>query len=216
MNTLTIVDLGLKDIKRIMQTERLSFIPAIQASEESVRLRLRLGHIMLGAEMAGRLVGKICFSYANFSPNDFEGFPKTFQEFSHQPRPERHNSVFVYNLDVIPSYRGDKASSLLLRTMFERVKKDGCAYLICDGRPSSYNGSDAKEEQVRQNPDFKAAIDRFLAGGPFPTDKELMKDPTLALYIRVAGGAKFLWVIPDFLPEDKPAGGIRVIMYKEL
>ncbi len=216
MNTFTIVTLGLKDIERIMHTERLSFIPAIQASEESVRLRLHLGHIMLGAEMAGKLIGKICFSYANFSPNDFEGFPKTFQEFSHQPRPERYNTVFVYNLDVIPNYRGGKAASLLIRAMFERAKKDGCTYVVVDGRPSSYNGSVAKEEQIRQNPELKAALDSYLAGGPFPTDEILLTDPTLAFYIRVAGGGKFLWIIPGFLPEDKPAGGIRIIGYKEI
>lgn len=199
-----------------METEEQSFIPSMRASEESVRQRLALDHIMLGAEQDGRLVGKICFSYSNFSPNDFEDFPKTFHEFSHQPRPDRYNSVFVYNLDVIPDQRGGKASSLLIRTMFERAKKDGCAYVVIDGRPSSYNGSDAKEEQVRQNPKLKAALDDYLAGGPFPTDEELMTDPTLAFYMRKTTGGKFLWIIPNFLPEDEPAGGIRVIMYKEI
>jgi len=216
VSSLTIVELGLLDLARIMETEKASFIPAIQASKESIRKRFSLGHIMLGAEIAGRLVGKICFSYANFSPNDFAGFPKTFQEFSHQPRPERYNSVFVYNLDVIPEERGSKAASLLIRAMFERAKKDGCIYVVVDGRPSSYNGNVAKEERVKQNPKLKAALDSYLAGGPFPTDEELMTDPTLAFYIRVAGGGKFLWIIPGFLPGDKPAGGIRVIGYKEI
>lgn len=207
-------ELTLSDTDKILDLERKSWIPELQTDEESVKQRFELGHKMFGIEENGKLLGKICFSYSNFSPDDRNQFPQTFQEFSHQPEVKDPNAAFVYNLDIEPESRNSRYAIDLIKTMENTVRQAGCEYVVIDGRPSSYNGSDSSYEQVKQKPKLKEAIDQYLEGGSFPTDKQLMEDSTLALYARLGG--KFLWIMPNFVPEDKPAGGIRVIMSKEL
>lgn len=199
-----------------MKLERNSWIPFLQADEKTILKRFDLGHIMLGAQEDSDLVGMISFSYSNFSPDDYPSFPKTFREFSSQPILKNYNTAFCYNLAILPDKRGYRYASLLIRAGWDKAKKDGCMYGVADGRCSSYNGSsEFEQEQIKQNTEFKKIIDRYLKEGIFPQQKEFLKDPTLAFYHRVTG-CKFLWLIPNFLPEDKPAGGLRVISYKNI
>jgi len=130
-----------------------------------------------------------------------------------------YNAAFVYNLDVHPHYWGTLCARKLITAMLKRAKSDRCQYAVVDGRPSSYCGTDW--EKVAQNPTVRAAIDRYLSGGDFPTDSELTRDPTLGFYRLVCMSNKvperrFLWIIPNFLPEDKATNGLRVIGCVEL
>ncbi len=210
-----ILSLGKNNIQEIIELENRSWIPGLQASEESILQRIENDHKILGIREGEKLVGKICFSYSFFSPDDKKKFPATFHEFSNQPKIKDSNAAFVYNLDVDPQYRSGKYASKLIQAMLKEVQNYGCRYIVADGRPSSYNGSsEFEQEKVKQNLEFKKAIDRYLEGGQFPTDLEFMKDPTLAFYKRLTG-CKFLWILPGFIPEDKSAGGIRVILMKE-
>lgn len=215
MLAFAIRQLDAADLSAIMMLERASFEPAIQASDESVRKRLELGHIFLGVRNEqGKLIGKICFSYTHFSPDRPEDFPRTFKIFSHLPMATGYNAAFVYNLDVHPRYRRTSCARGLISAMIERSTLDGCRYVVVDGRPLSYNGSE--RDKVAQNPVVKAAIDRYLSGGGFPTDRELTTDPLLGLYRLMSPTGQFLWIIPDFLTEDEATGGLRVIRYIDL
>ncbi len=214
LTTLKIVELGLTDIERIVADEKASFPPFLQASRNTIRQRLDFGHIMLGAEIKGGLIGKVCFSYTDFSPTPKEDFPKTFRQFSTQPRLAQYNAAFVYNLNINPVFRGSCAVYALIQTLVKRVCGDGCKYIVFDARPSSYAGNSCEQERVKFKPGVKALFDNYLLSGDFPTDGEFCQDPTLAFYYRLGG--KFLWIMPNFLPEDRSAGGFRVIMHKEI
>lgn len=212
----TILSLGENDIPEIIGLENKSWIPGLQATEESIRDRIRKNHVILGIRDGERLVAKICFSCSSFRADQPENFPDNFEDFSHQPIVESPNALFVYNLDVNPDYRGKIYAPTLIKAVIREAMKLGLRYIVADGRPSSYNGSgEYEQEKVKQNLDFKQSIDKYLNGGSFPTDAEFMKDPTLALYRRLTG-CKFYSVLPNFIPEDEPAGGIRVILVKEV
>ncbi len=209
-----ITKLGKEHLESIIYLERNSWIPFAQADKETILKRFGLGHIMIGVLEDDELTGMISFSYSNFSPDDYEKFPKGFGEFSSQEPSENYNSAFIYNLSILPKERGRYYAQMLIREALETARNKGCEYAVADGRCPSYNGSSGfEQENVKQRIEFKEAIDRYLGGGPFPEKEELLKDPTLAFYHRFG---EFLWIMPDFLPEDKPSGGIRVIIYKKL
>jgi GNAT superfamily N-acetyltransferase len=203
-------------MERIVALERRAFAPALQADRDMVRRRFALGHIMYAVQDGEDLHGLISYSYARFSPEDREGFPRTFRDFSTLPVPRDFNAAFIYNLEVDPAARGGRAAPVLVRTVLDRAKRDGCTWAVADGRPSSYRGSmPCAQERVQHDPEFARAIDGHLRGGPFPSRAQLLRDPTLALYHRLTG-CEFLWVLPDFVPEDGAAGGMRVILYGNL
>ncbi len=211
-----VLSLSEKDIPEIIGLENKSWIPGLQATEESIQDRIRKNHVILGIRDGERLVAKICFSCSSFWIDQPEKFPDNFEDFSHQPIVESPNALFVYNLDVDPDYRGKIYAPTLIKAVVEEAIKLGLKYIVADGRPSSYNGSgEFGQDKVKQSLDFKQSIDRYLNGGSFPTDAEFMKDPTLALYRRLTG-CKFYSVLPNFIPGDEPAGGIRVILVKEV
>ena len=76
--------LTIDDLPRIVAVETKSFVPDVRVSEECLRKRLELGHIMYGAEDGNELVGMVAFLYADFDPNDWESFPKTQATLSMQ------------------------------------------------------------------------------------------------------------------------------------
>jgi ribosomal protein S18 acetylase RimI-like enzyme len=211
-----IVDLRKENIDEIIDLEKRSWIPELQASRETILRRLQNGHIFLGVRVAGTLIGKICFAPAQFDPSDRSSFPNTFDEYSNQGRHERPNAVFAYNIDVDPAYRGQGHATALLNAMVERSRNDGYVYLVGSGRPSSYEGSSSSgHEYVAKETRLKDAIDRYLAGDPFPTDEEFCLDKTLALY-KSTMNCRFLWVTREFLAADKPSGGLSVIFDVDL
>ncbi len=171
---------------------------------------------MYAVRGADALIGVISFSYARFSPDNRAAFPPTFRQFSTLPVPRDYNAAFLYNLEVDPAARGGRAAATLVRAALDRAQRDGCTWAVADGRPSSYRGSTrCEQERARHDPEFARAIDACLAGGPFPPKEQLLRDPTLALYHRLTG-CEFLWIMPDFVPEDSAAGGIRVILFGNL
>lgn len=216
MKPAKLIPLSPANLDEIVSLEQRSFAPALQADGETILERFRLGHFMIGARDRGRLVGMIAFSYAHFSPHDFEGFPQTFRKFSTQSPCPNYNACFIYNLEVDSHRRGLGFARPLVCAALDRAKEDGCVFSVADGRASTYGETNpCSQERGKQNVGFRSAIDRYLDGGRFPTNDEFMLDPTLALYHRLTG-CEFLWIIPEFVPEDRAAGGLRVILYGEM
>ncbi len=201
------------DVPDIIDLEAQSFAPSMQANVATIMKRFELGHVMIGIREDGALVAMLSLSYSRFSPDEFDSFPKVFGEFSMRPPVANPNAVFVYNLEVAKRRRGRAHAAALLQRAWALGKGRGCTYAVGDGRISSYTGSvKCDQERVRHQPTLALAINRHLDGGPFPSDRELLTDPTLALYRRLTG-CHFLWIIPNFIPEDHAAGGIRVIIF---
>ena len=213
--TLETADLQIADIPDIMTLEQASWPAGLQASTETIRKRLQYGHVMLGGRVAGELVAMMSWRYANFSPDDFASFPKTFEAFSTQPSTEPHNAAFVYNLCVHPRFRGSSVVKELFMAGLSRRHTTNCQYLVADGRCSSYHGIECETESIKPSPEFRAAVDRYIGGGDFPSLEEFMADPTLRFYRRMLQ-CEFVWIIPDFMPADTASGGFRVIYYKRL
>ena len=193
-----------------MELERRAFDTYLQANVETYKQRLSQGHVMLGAAQNNRLVGIVSFSYGRFSRSDFASFPKTFREFSMQSPCKNHNTMFLYNLGIEPTCRGT-LSFLLLHSAFERAMADGCTNVVSEGMIPSYAGNTL----FPRNPTVKSAIDRFASTGEFPSDDEFLLDPMLSFYRRLSG-CEFIWLMPDFVPEDKASNGWRVILHSKL
>ena len=202
-------------IDEIMELEVACWPEGVRASDETYLHRLDIGHILMGAREDGVLMGMTCFSYTQFDPFAPEKLPRTFNEFASVPTTEPYNVGFGYSLNVHPSTRGSRLLLTLLRTGYERMKADGCDYMFGDGRCPSYNGSDAPSEKVKQSPEFKQAVDHYIATGEFPTNEQLIKDPLLRYIYRVMG-CEFVAIIPDFFPTDIPAGGFRVMYRRKI
>ncbi|MFZ5955676.1 MAG: GNAT family N-acetyltransferase [Nanoarchaeota archaeon] len=213
---INIVKLGKGDLEKIFNVERKAFIPLIQASKEKICKRFNCGHVYLGANIDNLIVGTLAFRYGTFSPDDYSNFPNTFDKFANQLNSKNSNSIFVYSLGIIPDYRGGKLTKELINCVENYAKKENLNYIVGDGRCPSYNGSTIfEQENIRQNLEFKRTIDDYMAGGRIPVTKDLLKDSTLAFYHKLIG-LDFLWIMQNFIPEDKPAGGYRVILYKQL
>jgi hypothetical protein len=211
-----VVALSQNDVEGILTLERESFPSPLRAERETILQRMKLGHTMLGIRDGAIIRSMISYSLARFSPDSYDSFPKTFREFSLLPEPSDANAVFIYNLEVARSLRGGRDARLLLRAALDRAKASGCTYAVGDGRISSYAGDDScPQAKTSRTQKLRRSVDRYLAGGRFPTDDELLLDPTLALYRRITG-AEFLWIIPEFIREDRASGGLRVIVYGPL
>jgi ribosomal protein S18 acetylase RimI-like enzyme len=212
-----LVDLTPADADRIVELERRAFIPVLQVARETVLARFILGHQMLGIEQGDRLVAMASFAYCRIDPEDFGTLPKTLKELCLQPKPDKFDSALMYNLEVEPNSRGRWHAHTLFRTALERAVADGCRHGFANSRIPSYAGSDPRypQERVAHQPEVRAAIDAYLAGGQFPSDEVLKSDPLLAIYYRFTK-CKFLWIVPHFAPDDIATGGIRMIMYSDL
>lgn len=212
----TVLQANKSDVNKLVELENKSWVPELQASRETILKRLELGHIMLCVPNSegNKFIGKICFAYSNFSPRDFNSFPKKFIHFANPIFTFFRNAAFIYDLDIDPEYRGGgKLASFLIKEAIRKAKKIGCKYVVGDGRCPSYNGS--RREKIKKSLDFRKEIDTYLKEVKFPAQNDFLLDPILAFYHRITG-CNFLWIIPDFIPEDKASGGIRVILYKEI
>lgn len=234
-SSLEVIELGLADIDEVMELEQRVCTPLIQAQKETVCNRLELGNIMLGVRMGALLVGSIGFRYSNFYPDSLESFPKTFGEFSTPTKkPTDYNAGFCYSVNVDPELRtlavyrktnkGLRPTGVgkaLMVGMVERATKDGCTWLVGDGRPAFYNGSfDFPHERYEQDLKLKAILDECAAENRQPTNEEkenLLNYPIFRAYSKaIGGGLQLAWIIRNFFPRDIPAGGFRVIVYKRL
>lgn len=217
---MNIVILGPKDVERIADLERRSFIPELQATAEVMRQRFELGHEMFGLEEDGQLVGLQAIAYTRFSPDDFDSFPKTEQDFGLQPTATNYNAIFLYNFEIAPGSRGKLRSAVLFDHIIAYARAKGCQYIVGSGRVPSYAGSDPRhsQESFAQSPEVRQAIDRYFTTGIYPDSEVLLRDPLLGLYHRLGRdlGFTFHWVMRDFAPYDQASGGLRVIIYGRL
>jgi len=205
-----IVELFETDLAEIMDFEKVAFEAAIQANLETYRQRFRKGHVMLGLRKQG-IQGVISFSYGIFDPNDPFTIPKDFGNWSTQSVPSNYNTAFIYNLGLSPTTRGTGAIQGLIFAALRRAIMDGCHQVLAEGPVPSYSGT----RHVRANPDIRASLDAHAAGGAFPDEELLFRDPHLALYRRICH-CKILRIMPDFLPSDVASGGFRVMLFRDL
>lgn len=208
--------MSVEDIPAILELENVCWLPELRANEAILRKRFEMGHISLGILVNEKLVGTFTFSYSRFSPDDTDGLPVTFSGFSSRPMGNNHNTAFAYNLNIHPRTRGSTLIRELLWTGLNRMREDGCQYLLAAVRCPSYNGSlNADVEAIQPSPEFKKTIDTSIQTGELSATRDLIVDPLLRFYQRTLD-CVFLKVIPDFLPNDVPSGGFGVIFYKIL
>ena len=121
-------------------------------------------------------------------------------------------AVFVVDLEG-----KQRRVNTLFRPALGRAVGDGCCHGFANSRIPTYASSDPRfpQEQVAYQPQVPAAIAAYLAGGEFPSNEVLRVDPMLAIYYRFTK-CQFLWIVPDFAPDDTATGGIRTIMFSDL
>jgi hypothetical protein len=197
--------------------ERAAWSSPLQASEDRVRRRLALGHVMFVAEAAdGSLAASLCFIPTAEEPHDRARFPSSFAAFSALPRSEPVRSVYVYNLCVHPAFRALPTVRPLMLAGIRASRALGARWLVGDGRCSAYAGSQpGSPDKVKPDVVFRQAIDRWQSSGDKPPDETLTRDPLLRFYRRQLN-CRFLHLMPDFLPADTSSGGHRVIFVTDL
>ena len=208
--------LDAEDIPLLMELEMTAWAAPLQASEAVIRYRLALGHTMFGAIDGNVLAGTICFTETSQDPLVRADFPENFDAYASLPRSEPVHALYAYNLCVRPSHRGGNTAVRLLKAMEDHGRRLNARWLIGDGRCSAYAGSSGDEyDKVRADPQFRASIDRWHKSGIRPPLDEIIRDPLLRLHYRVYD-CEFLYVMPNFFPQDATSGGFRVISAKDL
>lgn len=202
------------DLGAIIEVEKKAFVPELQASEEIIRKRLQMNHIYVGAIKNKKVVGTLGFRYAFFNQNDKDNFPSTCRDFANKPYESGANAMFVYTLGIIPTDRKLNLVLGLIQYSFDVARSQGAELMAAEGRIPSYNGS--LKENIKYKAEVKLVVDDALKSKvDFPALDKLLKDPLLGFYRRYVK-VDFLWLIPNFTPEDTASGGHRVIFYKEL
>ncbi len=215
------VKLKLSDLERIMQVEKTAFIPSIQTTEEIIKRRLGKGHIYLGVEVKGELVGTLALRLAYFIPNfeDFCNRNPTFEEYAEKNNEEEANAVFVYSIGVVPKHRNAINAKKLLRGAFETAKQPKIEFLVGDARIPSYNGSnqDLQYEQFDKNRALNKAIQEYFKTKVLPSRELFKQDPVAGFYLRVFPQGEVLGITrTDFWRGDDPCGGHMIIEYLKL
>ncbi len=196
-------------LSAIADQERISFDPFLTATVYDIEARFKRGHRILVARDKNKIVGKIGFYFGSYDPKSPENLPHTFHEYTNQVTRNRDsNCIYVYNLDVLPEYRngGDTAKQLSL-SAFLLAHKLGKKYAIGDVNCGAFNGSrPGDKNQLRKDFLFNQAILAWDKSGIIPDEKLLKRNPYFNFYSRILG-LKPLVLRPQFVPEDKPAGG---------
>lgn len=205
-----IVELRASDLDAIMELEAASFDDSIQANREIYQTRFSLGHIML-AYRDDKLRGIISFSYGQFDPDNIGTIPDTFAEWSQQPVPKVYDTIFIYNLGVLPSERGRLVVKELVKAALERARADGCTAALAECPIPSYAGN----EHVHCIQEIREALDAYCAGGVVPDEQLLFRDPHLSFY-RKLYRCRVAAIKPRFLPSDRASGGYRAMLYAPL
>jgi len=183
------------------------------ASHQSLKSRFELRHTMLGAWHNSQLIGLASWRLGWLDKDNQSLFPKNFTEFSGAPNSAPFNAAFVYNLGIHPDFRGKTSTTQLVHAVLNHAQQQGCQYVIGDGRCPSYRGSPT--EGIPQRLNFKNALDNIILDDKTAELEDYLIDPILNFYYRLLK-CEFLWVIPDFIPEDISSGGHRVIFCKTL
>jgi hypothetical protein len=187
----------------------------LQASVDKIAKRIELGHRIMVVDRDGELTASVCYVPTADDPFDRSTFPKTFEAFSSLPRSEPSRCVYVYNLCVHPGHRDGAVVRDVMRAGILDSISLGTRYLVADGRCPAYAGSAGLPDRVDADDTFRKTIDDWRASGTKPDDDELLRDPVLRFYRRLLD-CRFLYLIPDFIPEDIASGGHRVIFIADL
>lgn len=208
--------LGESDVPALAALEEAAWPSGLRAREATIRARLALGHMMLGARGSSGLVAAACFTPTAADPHDRAAFPRDFASFSSLPRSAPVRSLYVYNLEVHPAQRGTPLVHRVIESVIAAGRQLGARWLVGDGRCPAYAGAQGEgADKVRADPVFRDAIEQWRASGNKPPDPVLTRDPLLRFYRRVLA-CRFLHLMPDFLPSDTGSGGYRVIFVQDL
>jgi len=200
-------------INTIQALESASWPTGLAADVSKISWRFNAEHFMLGGWHKNNLIGLACWRLGWLDTSTPESFPDSFLKFSNSRNDQVFNAAFVYNLCIHPNARGSKLVRLLIKSVLSHAKALKCQYLVGDGRCPSYNGSIA--ENIAEEITFKNAINSARLSGQRITKNNCLYDPVLRFYHKTLD-CEFLWVMPEFIPEDTSSGGYRVIFYKEL
>ena len=215
MNEIRFFRLGTDDVASIAAMETASWGP-LGAGEGTIRHRLSLGHTMIAAAVEDLVAGAICFVETTEDPHDTANFPKSFAAYSSMPRSAPARSLYVYNLGLRPEFRGSNMARGLLREMIEYGRGVGARWVVGDGRCPSYAGvQDGMPDKVLPDKKFRQTIDDWHRTGKMPPTSAITRDPLLKFYWRLLD-CEFLHLAPDFLPEEIPSGGYRIIFAKDI
>ncbi len=215
------IRLAISDLERIMQVEKTAFIPSIQTTEETIRRRLGKGHIYLGTEVKGELVGTLALRFAYFIPKfeDFCDRNLTFEEYAEKTTEEKANAVFIYSIGVVPEHRNAINAKKLLKGAFETANLSKMEFLVGDARVPSYNGSNQnlQYEQFEKNKELNKAIQDYFKTKVLPSRDLIKQDPIAGFYIRVFPEGEVLGITDErFWEGDYPCGGHMAIEYLHL
>jgi GNAT superfamily N-acetyltransferase len=204
-------------IDTIMELEKATWIPALQASRTTILNRLEGGHRILALRQNSSLAGMAGWRYSSFSVDDSPAvFPLSFLDFSSRRSVDlaSANSAFIYNVGVKPADRKQGLGSLLLQHVFERIIQDGVSQVFLDSRMPSYQGSFLTgNELIRPDPQFKESVDRYFVLKKIPLKRELMLDQTVRFYLK--NGFEPWFLRKNFI-HDESSGNIRLICRKAL
>lgn len=204
--------LRLEEIPAMVALEEAAWSPPLRASEQMIRRRLELGHVMMVVHAKdGRLAASACFTPTSQEPFDRASFPATFVQFSSLPRTEPVRSIYVYNLCVHPAFRRLETVRSVMNATLAACRDLGARWIVGDGRCAAYRGSlPGAPDKVKADATFRAAIESWRQTGLQPPDEDLTRDPLLRLHYRQLK-CRFLHLMPDFLPGDASSAGYRVI-----
>lgn len=213
----SLVALSADDAERIAALEEQAFAPGLRASADTMRARFALGHRMLGIEEDGELAAMVGYYYGDLAPGDWKSIASSERQLCLAPNQPAGKTLMVYNLEVIPHQRGASFPRRLLRAVLREAKSDGLVHAFGNARMPSYAGSGlaGSHESIAPCPIFRSAVDRYLAGGAFPTRAEFDRDVVLRLYRKLTG-CRFLAILPDYAPDDGASGGMRALVYRSL
>jgi hypothetical protein len=119
--------------------------------------------------------------------------------------------LFIYNLGVRRSVRGSFVARDLVYGAVRSAQTAGAYRVLAEGPVPSYNGT----KTIKQNLKLAHRLD---TGGPYISDEEqelFFSDPHLNLYKRFVD-CRALYILSNFIPEDQPSGGYRVMLYRNV
>lgn len=205
-----IVELTTDNLDEIMAVEIASFDAEMRATRDTYRRRFQLGHCIL-AYRSQQLLGLISFSYGRFDPANVATIPDTFAVWSEQRNDPNFDTVFLYNLGVLPISRGKHVARSLVTAALNKARMDGCVRALAEAPIPSYAG----KGHINADPAIRDAIDAYEQLGRWPDKEVLFRDPHLSFYRRLYN-CEIVAIKPHFLPADKASGGNRVMLYAPL
>ncbi|MEM9102290.1 MAG: hypothetical protein AAGB12_08195 [Pseudomonadota bacterium] len=205
-----LVELFENDLEAMLQFEKKAFPKSMQASYALYAQRFQLGHKVY-ASINSAIEGIISFSFGNYDVSQPQRIPNNFYDWSTQVTPKAFDTVFIYNLGLSPLMKGTQTAKALVYKVLDFAKKQGCTQVLAEGPIPSYAGN----HHIKINLAIRNALDYYAKDGITPNQKLLFRDPHLCLY-RKWVNCRIVRVLPNFIPQDVPSGGFRVMLYRDL